>query len=179
MSTYHGGTARKARQAVIAARVERLRKAVVQRAEPVEKSIRLRPAAREDPVRVSRWNCRSSWQRRRPTRALNSDVWFPKDKQESDNRRLILILVQGSLCALCGKYLDERDRESDTLRPSIDHMIPRDLGGTNRFNVVAAHSACNAQKQNDLPTGCELIWLLLVNARMRALPENMQGAFYR
>lgn len=94
-------------------------------------------------------------------------------------RRAVLIVAQSSFCALCGEWLDEAERASDTRRPSVDHVIPRDLGGTNAFNLVAAHNLCNAQKQNDLPTGCEVIWLLVVNARMRQLPEAMQRAFYR
>lgn len=70
-------------------------------------------------------------------------------------------------------------RECEVSRPSLDHVIPQDLGGTNFRNIVAAHNRCNAEKSNDIPTGCEVIWLLVVNARIGQLPIAMQEAFYR
>ncbi len=47
-----------------------------------------------------------------------------------------------------------------------DHVIPRSKGGINRANLIAAHPWCNTQKGNRNPTGCELIWLDMVNTKM-------------
>lgn len=50
-------------------------------------------------------------------------------------------------CAYCGCDLTLDDI-------SIDHVIPRDLGGEHKWdNVVACCSRCNSQKSNSPPTG--------------------------
>lgn len=98
---------------------------------------------------------------------------------DAAKRRNGLILAQGSLCAICGKAITENDRDSENMRPSLDHVIPRDMAGGNLLNLVVAHNQCNRMKANDLPTGCEVIWLLAVNARLRQLPAAMINAFYR
>lgn len=144
--------------------------------------VRLRPRARVRAWELceGRWQCRDSGFRKRQTHGVGGQrPWWPQDKVESEARREILILAQGGFCALCGKPLDKDNREHPAERPSIDHVIPRDMGGVNRWNLVAAHNQCNSDKHNDLPTGCEVIWLLVVNAQMRRLPAEMQEAFYR
>jgi 5-methylcytosine-specific restriction endonuclease McrA len=70
--------------------------------------------------------------------------------------------VQAGRCALCGTHL-----ASDWKSSEIDHVIPRSRGGRDHLgNFVLAHSACNRRKANDMPTGCEKIWLFLVNAKL-------------
>lgn len=57
-------------------------------------------------------------------------------------------------------------------RPTIDHCIPRALGGADRLgNILAMHKACNETKSDDAPTGCELIWLLAVNCKAGWSPQ--------
>lgn len=85
-----------------------------------------------------------------------------------------LILAQGNHCAGCGKPMlpraDEPPRKGDAKYrdlPSIDHTVPRVRGGKNGAgNIVAMHILCNKMKGDDMPTGCELIWLEAVNCRM-------------
>jgi 5-methylcytosine-specific restriction endonuclease McrA len=80
---------------------------------------------------------------------------------------------QGSVCALCGLTV-RRGQWSGMGRElgTIDHVVPRSLKGHEGFgNIVLAHRGCNNDKADRLPTGCELIWLLAVNARARVEPR--------
>ena len=78
------------------------------------------------------------------------------------NRRALLRAQEGH-CGLCGHDLRGE--------ASIDHVIPRALSGANGLgNLVLAHSLCNSDKSNDVPTGCEMVWLLAVNARLGVMP---------
>ncbi len=44
----------------------------------------------------------------------------------------------------------------DVFMQSIDHVIPRSKGGTNRLgNVALAHKGCNNHKADRMPTACE------------------------
>lgn len=57
--------------------------------------------------------------------------------------------------------------------PTEDHVIPKSRNGRDKLgNIVAMHSACNNAKGDDKPTGCELIWLLAVNCRLRVGPQK-------
>jgi 5-methylcytosine-specific restriction endonuclease McrA len=80
--------------------------------------------------------------------------------------RAILLPAQDGLCPTCGKpvhYLDE----------TLDHVLALRLGGADRLgNVLVSHFDCNHDKGHRLPTGCELIWLLAVNARIGVLPDR-------
>lgn len=76
-----------------------------------------------------------------------------------------MIEAQLGRCVLCGQTLDaDTDLHmSDPLRPSFDHVMPRARGGRDAGNRIAAHRKCNSDKGSRLPTGCELIWLSVVN----------------
>ncbi len=51
----------------------------------------------------------------------------------------------GNMCQYCGKVFDRRDL-------NIDHVIPRDRGGTTVWdNVVCSCIACNTRKANRTP----------------------------
>jgi 5-methylcytosine-specific restriction endonuclease McrA len=78
-------------------------------------------------------------------------------------KRSILSEAQGGRCGICGHPMKER--------PSLDHVIPHALGGKHGLgNYVAAHGECNGDKTNDVPTGCEMVWLLMVNAKLGVGP---------
>jgi 5-methylcytosine-specific restriction endonuclease McrA len=88
----------------------------------------------------------------------------------SEHTRLIqrLVEAQDRICPLCDDWL-EFDPEFDIahpLRPSVDHVVPRSKGGGQIGNLIAMHRECNCAKGDRQPTGCELIWLALVNARL-------------
>ena len=85
----------------------------------------------------------------------------------------MLIRVQGNICGGCGKpmKLKKDCKVHDDDRPTTDHVLPRGRGGMDAFgNVIAMHEACNNMKGDDMPTGCELIWLIAVNCRLGVEP---------
>lgn len=83
-----------------------------------------------------------------------------------------LIEAQEHLCGLCAKEIAKNWRQTGgALRASIDHVIPRSRRGPDRLgNWLASHVRCNSRKADRMPTGCELIWLLAVNARLGVKP---------
>lgn len=49
--------------------------------------------------------------------------------------------------------------------PSIDHVLPVSLGGSNHIsNCVAMHRRCNGEKSARAPNGCDLVWQLVARA---------------
>jgi 5-methylcytosine-specific restriction endonuclease McrA len=83
------------------------------------------------------------------------------------NLHRVLWRAQGRTCALCGQAM-RRLWEVTT-----EHVVPRSAGGFwGLGNVVAAHPACNTAKADRMPTGCELVWLLAVNARLGVQPQG-------
>lgn len=86
-------------------------------------------------------------------------------------RRDLLSSAQDGLCAICGKpILDVTDPDLEA-RPSVDHVIPRQMGGADRLgNMLLTHRGCNTEKGCRRPTGCELVWLLAVNSRIGVQP---------
>lgn len=85
--------------------------------------------------------------------------------------------VQGRMCAYCFEHMSRKRRLGDgprchekplnPRRATIEHVLPRRLGGRDFGNVVAAHSCCNDKKGGRAPTGCELIALAWVNAKVQ------------
>lgn len=53
----------------------------------------------------------------------------------------------GTVCGICGEDIDLMVRKPDALAPSIDHIVPRALGGTDDLaNLQMAHFGCNQRK---------------------------------
>jgi 5-methylcytosine-specific restriction endonuclease McrA len=94
----------------------------------------------------------------------------PSAVERAQARTLIERIIEYQLgrCLLCGTGLDaDQDFPAyDDRRPSLDHVLPRSRGGAHVGNRLAAHRKCNSDKSNRLPTGCELVWLEVVNARL-------------
>lgn len=84
-----------------------------------------------------------------------------KQQQGQDPLRERLFRAQQGLCGLCGYRIDLREG-------TIDHVVPRALGGRNVGNVLLAHLVCNNQKAARLPTFEELRTLAKVNERLAA-----------
>lgn len=76
--------------------------------------------------------------------------------------RSLLYAAQRGRCGICGGKL------YGARFCSIDHVVPHSVGGRNKGNLLLVHRPCTAGKANRMPTGCELIMLAAVNAR---LPE--------
>lgn len=82
--------------------------------------------------------------------------------------RRVLGRAQGGLCALCADPLEPKPHLF-----TVDHVVPLGRRGPDAFgNIVAAHKGCNNAKADRMPTGCELIWLLAVNARLDVQPQG-------
>jgi len=89
------------------------------------------------------------------------------------NQRRDLHRAQGGLCAICGERIEIQfyARVDRRMTASTEHVIPLSLKGPPGLgNLVCAHRGCNEDKGDRPPTGCELIWLLAVNARMGVGP---------
>jgi hypothetical protein len=80
--------------------------------------------------------------------------------------------IQGGRCVHCGGALDHSLSRFNPLRPTYEHVIPRARGGKNVGNRLVAHLVCNGEKGDSMPTGCELVWLLAVNARLGVEPTR-------
>ena len=89
-----------------------------------------------------------------------------KKRREEASALELIGAAQGMQCAHCGCGMHFSLDQSDGWRATIDHVVPRSLGGGNDRNRVAMHSHCNYRKANREPNGCELIWLAAVNARL-------------
>lgn len=55
----------------------------------------------------------------------------------------------GTACCLCGEPVDMAIASPDRLSPSIDHIVPRAHGGSDRReNLQLAHRGCNSAKRH-------------------------------
>jgi hypothetical protein len=51
--------------------------------------------------------------------------------------------------------------------PTFDHIIPVNRGGRKDVrNGLMKHQRCNEKREDALPTGCDLVWQLLVAAKL-------------
>lgn len=96
------------------------------------------------------------------------------DRSERHNRISRLIDAQNGRCAICGRRMTgfgARRTDRDDRAATVDHVIPLIKGGPDRIgNMLAVHRSCNTKKSGRWPTGCELIWLMVVNAKMEIKP---------
>lgn len=130
---------------------------------------KVRPSVRA--ASVSRWNCRPIGKRHVHGGGIERSPAGWLEREEALLRCVVLADAQGWLCALCGQEIDILGRMG--ARISTDHVVPRYLGGWDEWgNFLAAHRQCNADKSNDEPTGCELVWLFAVNARLGLEPTR-------
>jgi 5-methylcytosine-specific restriction endonuclease McrA len=91
-----------------------------------------------------------------------ADAKPPKRKNPTKEGSLMcrMLAAQGDVCGICGIKLRRN--------PSFDHVVPRCRGGGNVGNRIIAHVPCNFRKGDRMPTGCELVMLAAVNARLAA-----------
>lgn len=74
-----------------------------------------------------------------------------------DNRRRRIERIRerdGALCWLCGRALDWTLRKGRYPGITLDHVVPRSLGGTGVLsNLKLAHRICNTVRGNGIPDG--------------------------
>ena len=51
-------------------------------------------------------------------------------------------------CWLCGEPTDPTAHQTDPRFPTLDHVLPRSMGGKNtRSNLCCAHKRCNSERE--------------------------------
>ncbi len=71
-------------------------------------------------------------------------VLEPEGRDTSKTHRRLLLERQKGLCCWCGALIEPGQF-------SVEHIIPRSLGGKNTWaNKAAAHVACNSKRGNDI-----------------------------
>lgn len=81
-------------------------------------------------------------------------------------RYMRLWAAQDGLCALCGERMPPLQPKNKRHGWTFDHVWPRRYGFRDRGSVVLAHGRCNRFKADRDPTGCEILLLAAVNARI-------------
>lgn len=75
--------------------------------------------------------------------------------------------AQGKHCSVCGEHMHPIAGSHPTRGWTIDHVYNR---ASRRYladgNKLVCHRGCNQRKADREPTGCELILLHMVNARL-------------
>lgn len=95
-------------------------------------------------------------------------------------QRRALRWAQNSICAGCGTHLPSvsRLKRYDPQYPTFDHIILKSVGGTRTLNNgLLKHQRCNQARANRAPTGCDLIWLAAVQARLSVRPRSFKTNF--
>ena len=94
-------------------------------------------------------------------------------KRSRNYRRVLQVArlreAQGTRCAGCGLPTPPPEAQSrhDDSAPTFDHVLPRSLGGTNgTHNGIMKHRRCNRERGDHPPTGCDLVWQLVVWAKV-------------
>jgi 5-methylcytosine-specific restriction endonuclease McrA len=115
---------------------------------------------------LTNWNCRPTgrqlraWSSQRPRGIRTAEMTM--------RQRLMLYCAQEGLCGLCGDAMD-----GSAFSLSLDHVVPRSLCEIDGLgNLLLCHGECNGRKTNDLPTGCEMVWLIAVNCRLAVQPQR-------
>ena len=88
--------------------------------------------------------------------------------------------AQRSLCAGCGEHVPSSSRlkRYDPAYPTFDHVTTRSTGGGRTLgNGLLKHQRCNQQCANRAPTGCDLVWLEFVTARLSMRPRSFKPTF--
>lgn len=112
----------------------------------------------------TRWHCRPTGNRHHSqgekARAKRRDI----PHKTLVARRFVLFAAQEGICMICALSLAPQEA-------TVDHIVPLFLGGDDEDgNYALVHKPCNSAKSNDEPTGCELVWMFSINARIGANP---------
>lgn len=82
----------------------------------------------------------------------------------TSRRRRRLRIAQGGICPYCGEVLSGEAPHGRF--QTADHVLPVSAGFQLDGNALCVHADCNVRKADRPPTGCELLWLHAVNARL-------------
>ena len=92
-----------------------------------------------------------------------------------------LVQRDGARCWLCRAPIEMGLRGTgDPMSPSVDHVIPRSLGGSDKLrNLKLAHRLCNERRGNDDGERAEAAERKRVETRARELERQRQAAIAR
>lgn len=140
----------------------------------------------EDYPRVSRADARLDYELQKIRDAQRYVDWERRGKPPSpsveprkdrvrprrghDPHRERLYRAQDGMCGLCGGEI------YDPREGTLDHVIPRALGGRNAGNLLLAHGRCNNAKADRPPTSRELATLAEVNERLSEANSDAAGS---
>ena len=71
---------------------------------------------------------------------------------EARRRKVRALIVRDALvvCWVCGRPIDRAAAENDHGQLSVDHVVPRRLGGGNELeNLRLAHKGCNERRDRE------------------------------
>ena len=75
------------------------------------------------------------------------DKEYLNQKTPSFRRRIYF--ASNGCCGICGELIDLRLKYPNEMSFSIDHIVPRSLGGSHSAkNLQAAHLSCNSRRGN-------------------------------
>jgi 5-methylcytosine-specific restriction endonuclease McrA len=86
-------------------------------------------------------------------------------------RRNNLIAFQNNCCYLCGTQMLRAKKKNDRyLWRTVEHIVPRSLGGNRRgSNLALAHFGCNQKKANRKPFPCEVLLGEVLEVRRKSI----------
>ncbi|MDL2211659.1 HNH endonuclease [Erysipelotrichaceae bacterium OttesenSCG-928-M19] len=62
-----------------------------------------------------------------------------------------VILAKEEICAICGQYVDKTIKTPHPESAEVDHIIPKNKGGTDSLNnLQLSHRKCNRAKSDNL-----------------------------
>ena len=63
--------------------------------------------------------------------------------------RAAVLATKPPICAMCGGWIDRTLSARHPLGPSVDHAVPRSLGGSDSIdNLRPMHLVCNIRRGN-------------------------------
>lgn len=107
----------------------------------------------------------------RPDRDGTHRGAFEKNKKK--------IYATQTVCGICGKLVDFKQKYPHPLSPCIDHIIPVSKGGhpSDMDNLQLAHWTCNRQKSDKLYSNT--VSAVPDAISNRVLPQSMDWKKYR
>jgi 5-methylcytosine-specific restriction endonuclease McrA len=85
----------------------------------------------------------------------------------SKGTKKLLIEIQRNRCGICGSHMAPLNFNwMDPFFPTLEHVWPRSKARKNAGNLILTHRRCNERKGSAAPTGCELVFLAWVNAKL-------------
>lgn len=103
-------------------------------------------------------DCQSTYQPRHARQRFCSTLCRGRHRDRTRLRahskhRGMVTVRDGGICQLCGEPVDLTATFPDRMSPTLDHVLPKSLGGTDEpTNLRLAHLTCNSSRQARIET---------------------------